>query len=97
MMFVCFYSYNLKDLTITIGEHNRKVDNGRKSVHQVVKINRHPNFRLSTFDNDIAIIELRDVVLIENPWVRVACLPNSGKYLHIIIIKDIYHKYHHRF
>lgn len=64
---------------MTIGEYDRKIDTGRKSVHHVSKIYRHPNFRLSTFDNDIAIVELREVAPIESPWVRVACLPKSCK------------------
>lgn len=74
------FSFNPKDLTVTIGEHDRKVDTGRKTVHHVTKIQRHPDFRLSTFDNDIAVVELREPVPIEKPWVRVACLPKSGMY-----------------
>ncbi|VVC33685.1 Serine proteases, trypsin family, serine active site,Peptidase S1, PA clan,Serine proteases, trypsin [Cinara cedri] len=74
----CVENFNPKDLTVTIGEHDRKVETGRKSVHHVAKIYRHPDFKLSTFDNDIAIVELRDVVSIENPWVRVACLPKTA-------------------
>lgn len=76
-----FCSFSPKDLTVTIGEHDRKVDTGRKSVHHVTKIHRHQDFRLSTFDNDIAIIELREAVPINSPWVRVACLPKSGEYI----------------
>jgi len=72
-------NFSPKDLTVTIGEHDRKVDTGRKTVHTVAKIQRHPNFRLSTFDNDIAIIELRDAVPIDKPWIRVACLPKSDQ------------------
>lgn len=79
MIFVLFYSFSPKDLTVTIGEHDRKTDSDRKSVHRVSTIHRHPNFRLSTFDNDIAVIELHEVVSIDNPWVRVACLPKSCK------------------
>lgn len=73
------FSFSPKDLTVTIGEHDRKTESSRKSVHHVAKIYRHPNFRLSTFDNDIAIIELREVAPLESSWVRVACLPKSGK------------------
>lgn len=79
-----FFSFSPKDLTVTIGEHDRKVDTGRKSVHHVAHIHRHQDFRLSTFDNDIAIIELREAASINNPWVRVACLPKSGECLYQI-------------
>lgn len=79
-----FSSFSPKDLTVTIGEHDRKVDTGRKSVHHVAHIHRHQDFRLSTFDNDIAIIELREPASINNPWVRVACLPKSGECLYQI-------------
>lgn len=74
----CVENFSPKDLTVTIGEHDRKVDTGRKSVHHVTQIHRHQDFRLSTFDNDIAIIELREPVPINSPWVRVACLPKSA-------------------
>lgn len=77
---VCSGSFSPKDLTVTIGEHDRKVDTGRRTVHNVAHIHRHPEFRLSTFDNDIAVIELREAVPIDKPWLRVACLPKSGKW-----------------
>ncbi|XP_050548446.1 cationic trypsin-3-like, partial [Daktulosphaira vitifoliae] len=74
----CVESFSPKDLTVTIGEHDRKTDTGRKSVHHVLRIHRHQDFRLSTFDNDIAILELREPAPLESPWVRLACLPTSS-------------------
>ncbi|XP_050435719.1 vitellin-degrading protease-like [Adelges cooleyi] len=74
----CVESFNAKDLTVTIGEHDRKTDSSRKSVHRVANIHRHQDFRLSTFDNDIAVVELKEPVHVENPWVRLACLPTTS-------------------
>ncbi|XP_025416029.1 trypsin-like [Sipha flava] len=73
----CVNKFPAKELTVTIGEHDRKADTGRKSVHQVAKVHWHPGFQLNTFDNDIAVLELKDPAPIESPWVRLACLPNS--------------------
>jgi hypothetical protein len=91
--FAFVFRFPAKELTVTIGEHDRKADTGRKSVHQVAKVHWHPGFQLNTFDNDIAVLELKDPAPIESPWVRLACLPNSGQYLRCSVC--VVYKYMH--
>jgi len=51
-------SSTTKHLFAAIGEHEIRVKDPGEEVIKVVKVTKHPNFVLRTFENDLAILEL---------------------------------------
>uniref|UniRef100_A0A8D9E7P1 Serine proteinase stubble n=1 Tax=Cacopsylla melanoneura TaxID=428564 RepID=A0A8D9E7P1_9HEMI len=81
----CVEGVNPKDIKVTLGEHDRLSKN--ESVPVIIrKVKRtipHPDFSLSNFNNDIAVLELESGVDFEAPQIHPACLPedNDANYI----------------
>lgn len=53
---------------------------------RIKEIIRHPEFQISNFKNDIAILKLDSPVSFNTPFIQPACLPNSGTYKLLAIV-----------
>lgn len=74
-----FNRISAKEIKATLGEFNRAHKNStQKIVVRVKKIIRHPEFQISDFKNDIAILKLDGQIPSDLPHIQSACLPNSG-------------------
>ncbi|XP_018896296.2 trypsin [Bemisia tabaci] len=72
----CIEGIQAKEIKVTLGEHDRQIVNETETVvRKVKKTYRHPEFQISNFNNDIAVLELESTVDIAGPHVRTACLP----------------------
>ncbi|XP_034241784.1 trypsin-like [Thrips palmi] len=75
----CMYSMSPKDITVTMGAHNRSSSRwapGRVE-RKLSKVSVHERFDVSNFNNDIAILELDKEVDIDTEagLTRTVCLP----------------------
>ncbi|KAK7592922.1 hypothetical protein V9T40_007674 [Parthenolecanium corni] len=74
----CVEGISAKEIKATLGEFNRAHKNStQKIVVRVKKIIRHPEFQISDFKNDIAILKLDGQIPSDLPHIQSACLPNS--------------------
>ena len=76
----CPDGYDASQLWVGVGETSLDEDFEAKSFTLgVAKIKQHPNYNRSTFQNDIAVLELVEPVsLTEYPNIKPACLPEAG-------------------
>ncbi|GAB6024709.1 Mannan-binding lectin serine protease 1 [Chamberlinius hualienensis] len=64
-------------LKIKLGKHDRTVTDIYEKVSSIEKYKVHPHFDDSSFDNDIALIKLKDRVVYSN-YILPICLPKKG-------------------
>lgn len=75
-----FYRFSAREIKASLGEFNRALKNDtQKLVIRIKQIIRHPEFQISNFKNDIAILKLDTQVRFDSPHIQPACLPQSGK------------------
>lgn len=65
---------------VVAGEHQRSVQEGSEQVRQVQEIILHPGYDAVTYENDIAVIKLKERLLF-NEYVQPIGLPPEGKTL----------------
>lgn len=80
-MFLYDSSVNPKEIKVTLGEHDRLVSNESAPViiRRIKRAHKHPDFSLSNFNNDIAVLELDSGVDFEAPQIHPACLPENSE------------------
>lgn len=72
----------MRKITVTLGDHDRR-DKNRFSSIQVRRLNdihKHNLFDSSSYNNDIAILEVDDALDFDSK-IQPACLPKSGKHI----------------
>lgn len=74
------FSVNPKEIKVTLGEHDRDSKNESSPVimRKIKRVLKHPDFSLSNFNNDIAMLELVSGVDFEAPQIHPACLPEHS-------------------
>ncbi|KAI5711946.1 hypothetical protein M8J75_004486 [Diaphorina citri] len=77
----CIEGVNPKEIKVTLGEHDRLSKNESVPViiRKVKRAIRHPDFSLSNFNNDIALLEMESGVDFEAPQIHPACLPGNNE------------------
>ncbi|XP_075238643.1 trypsin-like [Lycorma delicatula] len=74
----CVEGLKHKEISVVMGEHNRKLKNETETwKRKVVHVERHPNFTIATFDNDIAVLTLDKPLNIKDSNLRTGCIPSS--------------------
>lgn len=72
----CVDGFSAKEIKATIGEYNRTMKNDTKrQIIRIKEIIRHPNFQISNFKNDIAILKVETEMKFATPYIQPACLP----------------------
>ncbi|CAH3017095.1 unnamed protein product [Porites evermanni] len=66
-----------KDVVIKVGEHDRKREEGTEQNVRAKKLVIYPNASMTGLEDDLALVRLREDVKL-SPFVRTACLPQSG-------------------
>lgn len=76
----CVEGVNPKEIKVTLGEHDRQSKNESAPVimRKIKRVLKHPDFSLSNFNNDIAMLELVSGVDFEAPQIHPACLPEHN-------------------
>lgn len=78
-----FHRISAKEIKASLGEFNRAHKNStQKLVARIKQIIRHPEFQISDFRNDIAILKLDNPIPFDLPHIRTACLPKSSESIH---------------
>lgn len=72
---------------IKLGEHNRSMDEGTEDTIQVKTVYVHPNFNRQTLDNDIALLNLEEVVIFSN-YIIPVCLPTKQMAESMLLITE---------
>ncbi|XP_066246548.1 trypsin-1-like [Euwallacea similis] len=75
----CVNGFEKKDLSIILGDHDRNSPNrfNNIEVRRIRSLRKHEHFDMSTYNNDIAILEL-DIPVDFNEKMSPVCLPSSG-------------------
>ncbi|RZF38225.1 hypothetical protein LSTR_LSTR005586 [Laodelphax striatellus] len=74
----CVEGLKHKEMSVLLGEHDRRLRNETElTKRKVAKVMAHPNFTISNFNNDIAILKLDAPVNIQDSNLRTACLPQD--------------------
>ena len=61
---------------------------------RIKQIIRHPEFQISNFKNDIAILKLDSQVPLDSPHIQPACLPSTGTNVtSIVLFKVVTHSH----
>jgi len=63
--------------TVTVGEHDREMDEGSEVEVRVKKVFRHPQYDPMHLNNDIALFKLEEPVKL-GKYVKTACLPTKN-------------------
>ncbi|KAJ9593924.1 hypothetical protein L9F63_014638 [Diploptera punctata] len=80
----CLESVSPEEITVVLGEYDRtNPTETNTEVRNLVSGIQHDNFELTTFDNDIGLLEL-DSSVDFTPNIRAACLPNVGDDKHYV-------------
>ncbi|XKL66669.1 hypothetical protein PGB90_010089 [Kerria lacca] len=76
----CVEGFSAREIKASLGEFNRAQKNeSNKQIVRIKQIIRHPDFQISNFKNDIAILKLDTQVRFDTPHIQPACLPSSEK------------------
>ena len=77
----CLKGYGPGDVAVLIGDTSIAVENEAQSMKiNALYFKRHPQYNSTSHENDIAVIELEDVVdLLLFSNIKPACLPSAGK------------------
>ena len=74
-----FFSSLAKQLVVVVREHNQKTPEDALTI-KPVKVVRHAGYNENTFVNDIALIQLREPVRMDDDDLAgAACLPDSDQ------------------
>lgn len=65
-----------------IGEHDRKREEGTEQNVRAKKLVIYPNASMFRLEDDLALVRLREDVKL-SPFVRTACLPQSGDVFYV--------------
>ena len=60
---VCVRRHELHDASqyiVVVGEHNRDVDEGTETRHEVEQIVEHADYSVTTNDNDLALLKMKE-------------------------------------
>ncbi|NXC37311.1 FA10 factor, partial [Campylorhamphus procurvoides] len=63
-----------KEIKVVVGEVDREKKEQSESMHTVDKMFVHPKYVVATYDNDIALIKLKEPITFSE-YVIAACLP----------------------
>ncbi len=66
--------WDIDDIQVKLGKTNTKRTEPNEQIRKVKKIHRHPRFDPTTYDSDVALLELDSPVLITD-YVIPICLP----------------------
>ncbi|KAL1489305.1 hypothetical protein ABEB36_014228 [Hypothenemus hampei] len=74
----CVNGFNLNDLLVTLGDHDRGSKNrfSEVQVRRVRSVIKHEHFDLATYNNDIALLEI-DVPVVFTRKISPVCLPSD--------------------
>eukprot|EP00795_Rhopilema_esculentum_P012904 gene12904-3657_t len=74
----CFVNGKVASLyKVRLGDHNIKIQDGYEQEINISKIIIHPKYNMTTYDNDIALVQLERKAVI-NEFVNTLCLPNQA-------------------
>ncbi|NXM23370.1 FA10 factor, partial [Ploceus nigricollis] len=65
-----------KEIKVVVGEVDREKEEQSESMHTVDKIFVHSKFIVDTYDNDIALLKLKEPIRFSE-YVIAACLPKA--------------------
>lgn len=74
MIFNIFNSKVAKDIIVRLGEHDFDVPNADRKDFLVDKIARHEDYETKTYQNDVAILQLKTKVAFTDEIMNI-CLP----------------------
>ncbi|KYN28211.1 PREDICTED: trypsin-1-like [Trachymyrmex cornetzi] len=75
----CVDRFDINKLIARILEHDRSSTNESKTQDfQIEKVIKHPSYSTTNYDNDIALLKLKNAIKFQGPM-RPACLPEKAK------------------
>ncbi|XP_039600572.1 coagulation factor X [Polypterus senegalus] len=77
-----------RSFIVVVGEHDTSKDEGRESKHRVERVIAHNKYVPQTYDNDIALLKLKDKITF-NKYVIPACLPDK-EFSEKVLMKEGY-------
>ncbi len=73
----CVRGVSINSLSVVLGDHDRTVAEASEQIRSISRVEIHPNYRSSTYDNDIALLQLSSPVTL-NSRVATIAMASSG-------------------